>query len=420
MHDFRKFWIVFFWTVASILMVAAGFNWLIDPYGIFGTPQIMGINSNKTEGANYERVYKAFDIQRKQPATLIIGNSRTLYGLNPDHPGIKFRPAYNASLSNLSPEEALAYIKHAQNISPLKQVILATDFFTFNRYFRLPESFSEQRLAFSGAFDRTVARLADWKNSLVSWKALGDSFGTLKTQHKPPVIHSNGQFGSDYYAQWVAEVGGPHSASLNIYEETYFAYKYRPPPDYDYFLFDDKGVSPKLDVLQAIIEYCDTQNILMSIHISPSHARIWEIIRILKLWPEFEKFKRELVKIVDARNERLPKKTAISLWDFSGYNSITTEPFPPLNSPKSVMKGYWESTHYKSEIGDLVLDKMLKLDNPNIPPEFGVLITGANIEKHLETLRAQQAKYQLDGRSDIDELEALASRVRTIYRITKW
>ena len=71
------------------------------------------------------------------------------------------------------------------------------------------------------------------------------------------------------------------------------------------------------------------------------------------------------------------------LWDFSGYNSLTTEDVPPDGDSETQMKWYWESSHYKKELGDLVLDRIFDYHHPEriVPDDFGVLLTPKNIKR---------------------------------------
>ncbi len=50
------------------------------------------------------------------------------------------------------------------------------------------------------------------------------------------------------------------------------------------------------------------------------------------------------------------------------------------------MQWYWESSHFKKEVGDLVLDKLFDYQAPGrvIADDFGILINRNNIEAHLQ------------------------------------
>jgi hypothetical protein len=54
------------------------------------------------------------------------------------------------------------------------------------------------------------------------------------------------------------------------------------------------------------------------------------------------------------------------------------------------MKYHWEASHYKKELGDIVLDRLL-----NISPykDFGVELNIQNIDNHIQNLREDRVKF---------------------------
>jgi hypothetical protein len=100
------------------------------------------------------------------------------------------------------------------------------------------------------------------------------------------------------------------------------------------------------------------------------------------------------------------------LWDFSGFTELTTEPFPPLGDKETKMRWYWESSHYKKELGDLVLDRMFDYKHPDreVPKDFGVLLTPENIESHLAWIREGRERWAKQFPEDVREIAELARK----------
>jgi hypothetical protein len=130
----------------------------------------------------------------------------------------------------------------------------------------------------------------------------------------------------------------------------------------------------RLLLLKSIIDSCQQKGIALTIFISPSHATDMEGLHALGLWSEFEQWKREVSKIAP-------------IWDFSGYNSITTEPIAKN------MKYYLDSSHYRKETGDLILNRLLSYQENTVPEDFGVLMTPENIEAHLAKIRSDRENW---------------------------
>ncbi len=123
----------------------------------------------------------------------------------------------------------------------------------------------------------------------------------------------------------------------------------------------------QLDFFKSLVNICQNRGIKLIIFISPAHAIQWEANRLNGEWETFEEWQRELVKIAP-------------VWDFSGYNSITTEAI------KNQMQNYMDSSHYRKEVGDLILNRILDYKTETVPEDFGVLITPENIEQHLKKI----------------------------------
>ena len=127
----------------------------------------------------------------------------------------------------------------------------------------------------------------------------------------------------------------------------------------------------RLANFQAIIDKYKQHNIEVKVFISPTHATQYEAIHVAGLWPIFEQWKREVTNIVP-------------VWDFYGYNSVTTE------SIDDRMNNYINNSHYSPVVGELILNSLLLYQNEKVPNDFGVLLTQENIELHLAKICADR------------------------------
>jgi hypothetical protein len=138
-----------------------------------------------------------------------------------------------------------------------------------------------------------------------------------------------------------------------------------------------------------------------------------EISALLGAGPELETGKRALVRLLTREAAGRPADT-VPVWDFSGYSTITTEPLPRLGSPDE-MKYYWDSSHFKSRVGDLVLDRIFATGQGDdaLRADFGVLLAADTIEETLSSQRARQAGHR---ESAADDLAALRRLVESAQR----
>ena len=82
-YSCRYYSIYFIASSVIILMLVAGFNYLVDPYRIYDTPVIDGFSNVKlTTG---DRVYKTVKLAHQPMDAAILGTSRA-GALRPDHP----------------------------------------------------------------------------------------------------------------------------------------------------------------------------------------------------------------------------------------------------------------------------------------------------------------------------------------------
>ena len=139
---------------------------------------------------------------------------------------------------------------------------------------------------------------------------------------------------------------------------------------------------------KKIVEFCRQNNIELIVFISPSHATQWEALRVTDRWDSFEEWKRKMVAITP-------------VWDFSGYNSVTSEPIQPI------MSNYVDNSHYTPNIGDFVLNRILSHNVEQVPEDFGVLITSENIEQHLAKIRSDREEWAKMRPNEVELVETL-------------
>lgn len=78
--------------------------------------------------------------------------------------------------------------------------------------------------------------------------------------------------------------------------------------------------------------------------------------------------------------ERLALLTAY--YDFSGFNSVTTN---ALN--------YYEESHYRYRVGDMILKRIFGNNDAQVPNDFGLLVTRDNATHHIEKQRHDLEQY---------------------------
>ena len=375
------------------------FNWLVDPFGIWNDIRLKTFNALKPEQAARQRISEMGVWARHATPNLILGTSRADIGLDPGHPGF-VGDTYNLGISSQPLEESRRLLEWAGTQVALRQVVFATDFFTTNALREPPADYTD------GNFERyNSLRL------LTSIDTLQASIRTVKGQSLSGMLERGHLWGSDgrrYWSQEYAITKGGHRKLALDSEKYYLSRTYLPPPAYT-FAFTAGNKSAENDY-RRIFSFAHRKDIDLRVLVSPSHARQWEVINVLGLWPQWEEWKRMLVRIND-EEARKAGKAPFPLWDFSGHNSITSEEFPVSGDVEAMMNWYWDSSHYKKAAGDLVLDRIFARGGgaAEVPPDFGVLLSDDMLEQHLQQLRLARDRWRESHPKDVAEIAEMAA-----------
>ncbi len=377
--SYRRFIRIFFGLTFSSVLTTALFNAAIDPFGILGAPSITRINAIKPKVNNSSRLFKAVDVSRVEPKTILLGSSRTDIGLDPYHPAL-IQPAYNLALTGPNIYELRRYFEHSLVINPeLKQVILGLDFQMFNDRRTPQPDFREQRL------EQPHIILSDLIDVTLSLDTLVASWQTLKRNqdpNPPRTVRVSGMMKRQ-----------PREVSLTEFYDS-IAKAQRPYQDGVYRGY--QSYSNSLQHLRSIIETCAEHNISLILFISPAHATEWEAIHNLALWDLFESWKRDIVALHP-------------VWDFSGYNSITREALSPH------MIYYTDSSHYTETAGNFVLNRVMNFETESVPVDFGRYLTPETINQALAEISVERMHW-IDSQPGLSALVADIGR----YEATKY
>jgi hypothetical protein len=172
------------------------------------------------------------------------------------------------------------------------------------------------------------------------------------------------------------------------------------PPEKMYCLSHPDTLMSGLDPYRFMLRQAYAEGTELRLFVSPLHTAIRSIIDVVGLGGRFEFWQRELVRINDEEAARAGRQP-FALWDFSDTNSITVERVPAEGDLKP-MRWFWETSHYREITGDLVLDRVFDTRDPSrpLPEDFGVRLTAASIEAHLDRSRTKRAQW-MAGNPDL-------------------
>lgn len=369
--------------IATLLLTGAlaGFNYQIDPYAIYHEQ----ISAAVPLRVMNERIFKTVKLARSHADVVFIGSSRTDIGIGREHAALAGKHLANLATFGQPISETRRLFELAVKKGQAQTVIIGLDFFAFNTLFAPPSDYVE---------DNYNA----WRPAslLLSVSTLADSLN--KYQHPQAVT------GDCCYADGFrlpndsAYLSGRYHHYFSTCERTYLMEKYLPYPQCA-FAFAPAGheAQSSLADLRAILALAQRQHIDLRLFISPSHARQWETLAIAGLWQDWEYWKRQLV----ALNER-DGNAAFPLWDFSGYDAVSSEDLPDEGATK-LMKSYSDSSHYLPALGQRLVGRLFGAKD-----DWGIQLNATNLEDHLAQIRTARQRYRVSHPRDVAEIETLA------------
>lgn len=381
------------------LLVAVAVNVLVDPYDVLGMPRIAGLNAHKPMANIVTYMTKPYQLARQKPVTLLLGSSRADIGLDAASPAwpAANRPVFNFGVPGQEVGFALGGLRDATAAGALKTVLIILEFETAIA----PEFVQRAALGIDGRWTiapdghpnplHTRQHLLDIVRSTLSATALRHSLLTLSAANRsnqsdiaPDGTSADGLFSND-----IAEDG--YAPQFDKKDLQYAArlrdmLARRLPPPFD-----------GLEQLRKLLAFCREHAIRPVFVIPPIHADILEVYDMNGIWNLFEDYKRGLATLIAAQPD------GASLWDFSGFDAIATEPVPPRGDRHTQMQWFWDPLHFKKNIGNRIITRIFNGGEA----DFGVQLTPDDVNAHLDAIRAARAAYRLAHPEHLARLHAL-------------
>lgn len=359
----------------TFLAVLILINYRVDPYLVhqWDSPLLKRLSPPQQKIVPWGKTYAAY---RYRPEIVFVGSSRTEIGLPTDLRQFGDRRVLNLAISGASLGDAMTMLRHTSYFHRPAMVVWGLD---YGWQFGLQggnSDFTVDLIATSDwypakRFLLNLKRAASWTQTVDAWAIL---FG-LHDRKCLPILASRGQKSKECLQFIMADEGGTALAFDKIINQGDLL----GPP------VDTAGALAALDEMTR--DYCG-QGVAFRFFLNPVHA-LAELSYWQDVLPEQEQWKRDLVKLFD---QRRGEGCDIRFMDFTGFNRVTTEPIPQVTG-RNQMRYYWEYSHYNAEAGKEMLESLLPSAHQDGRDGFGVDLTGATIERHLQDFRAQRQAY---------------------------
>lgn len=385
-------------SLVATLLLLAGANALINPYGYFDVPKMPGINEFALGFNHRLPLAKALAVDRLRPASIVIGNSHAETGYDPEHRAFEDRPAYNLAFGGANIQTIRRYILEAVAAGRLRHVVLALDFSMFD-----PSVWKEQGDSEVLLTDGAGQRRGLWHEGkrfatiLLSGTALSDSWWSLTHQRKPVAKYLPSGLRDDAAdLDQVMREGGHHDASLRA-ESSFLSAALRDLGSVQ----GRERYRRALAELYDIVAVAEAHGIRLTLVFNPAHARQNYLIEAAGLWPAYEQWKADML----AASRR---GKANVLWDFSAVSSCTSEDLPPKGDTATRMRWYRETSHFRPALGNKVLDRIGGFGPDAECPDFGEVLAPDSLSRSLAAQRQRLAQWIARHPQDVAEIDALA------------
>ena len=358
-----------------LLTVIVTLNYVVDPYFIhqWDSPLLRRLSPAQQKIMPWAKTYAAY---RYQPEVIFLGSSRTEIGLPTDSHLFPGKRVFNLAISGASVGDAVNMLKHTAFFHRPEIVVWGLDYGWQFREKTGNTDFGKELVA-EGPYYPIRRTFLNIKRS-ISMAMAGDTIKILfgeSEQSCKSLLAYYGHKSSECLEVIMRNEGGTEKA----FEEVL---KKKEP------LGNPENVAATIQLLdQTTEEYCRNGTVFR-FYLQPIHA-LAELSYWNTLTEDLDNWKRALVQLIDTRRKG---GCDIRLYDFSGFNSITSEEIPQKTG-KATMQNYWEQSHYRSEVGFRILEELLGKGNRGAENTFGVELNGATIEQHLLNFRQSRWQY---------------------------
>lgn len=392
----RRYFVHFTVAVLMLAGALAGFNWIVDPYAIYGNHSLM-MQSSVPRLVMNERVFKTVALTHTPADIVLLGSSRTDIGIGAEHHAFAAKRVMNLATFGQQITETRRLMESVVAHSQPSTIIVGLDFFAFNGLLAAPTDY----------VDENYSPLRPY-SLMLSVSTLTDSLTAVRRKHPATgdCCYADGFRTANDPAQFL----GGYRRQFIANERAYLLEKYLPYPACVFSFEITPGFS-SLQELRSMMRLAQQQQIDLRFFISPAHARQWETLAQAGLWSQWEEWKRQLVKINQETAMQF-HRAEFPLWDFSGYDAYSTEAVPDATDRQRLMRWYSDSAHYTPALGQWVIQRMFS-SQANVA-SWGMAINTENINAHLAQIQLARAQYRAAHPQDVAEIAATAQQVEQV------
>lgn len=313
----------------------AGFNWFMDPFGIYNPPVVAGLNDVHPATATHGFLHKVEAVKRLRPDAVITGTSRAETCLDPRPEFFQGLTPYNLALPSASVAEQRMLLEFAHSVRPLKRAVITLDFFAFDARKKDTPGFDAARFAAG----RPYALLLSLDTVSASLSQL------LREKGTQAYIAPNGTRVPDDFAAVAHERGAGWAFRRGRFTD----------PDAD---TATRAIGSRaMKQLRDMIGFAHDNNIDAQFVILPLHDTYHAMLKETGQ-DDFMKKWEHMVQAALKAEARKRGRDVFPLLRFAQRRGYSDEPVPADGDRVTATHWFWDPSHCKSALGDTILRKL--------------------------------------------------------------
>ena len=343
---YNKFSIIILCVILVYLSSVALINIVVDPFYIFQTPFL------KIQAQINDRYAKIEFLKKRKERfnSYIMGSSR-MFLTHPDviEKYLSMAKFYNLATIFATMYEHLLHVKYfIKSGYPVKHLYIGLDMdITFTT-----KMHDDKDSLLKLHPDVSNKNPIDFYWSYLSIFPKGDTKRKLRVNY-------------DKKAHWKYEIETDGALALEPETEGTRVFSEK-EINIDIIRIKNEHLRENLEALRELVALCKQVDINLILFITPYNKLLMDHFAI----EDHIRFLRELSEIA-------------GFWDFSGYNSVTTD-----------NRNYLDHSHYNPSVSRLIAARIFNDQTVTVPSDFGVWVTKKNIDSHLERVTTSSKTYR--------------------------
>ena len=382
--SYRRYLVCFATLTAVLSLALAALNVSMDPYGALRHALPL-----PTQGKilSSTRTAKAEALRHERCDVILLGTSRVRTGIPTTSDLWGERRVCDAALDGTNLYEIEKVFRLALRHQQPTRILLGVDLLLFGDYRSENADFAVSH------FNSEASWVEYYAEKLLGRRATEASLKLLKKNLKRRTVHDDerkkkkrrkGKRGKSNLKGTREAVRQTLQQKFFVDEDTYNAFHYS---------------QNRLQLLGEMVKTAREQKIRLDLIINPVHAFQLEAMDRMGIYEHFEQMKLDAARLAGKQGE----STGVYLWDFTGYEGYVAESVPH-GSKK--MRWYSESSHYKENLGKLVVQRITS-SNAGDSSSFGRRLFADTAAEQNALVRIQRKKWRSENPSETRWLDML-------------